>query len=97
MSSARGLTIWIQIHELETEDGTFLDIYIKDNGTGFPEGVLEIINGPVINGSTCVGINNLKRRCTILYGDKFEYEFTSDPGAVVSYIIPYHKREEQVK
>ena len=97
MSSARGLTIWIQIHELETEDGTFLDIYIKDNGTGFPEDVLEIINGPVINGSTCVGINNLKRRCTILYGDKFEYEFTSDTGAVVSYIIPYHKREEQVK
>lgn len=97
MSSARGLTIWIQIHELETEDGTFLDIYIKDNGTGFPEDVLEIINGPVISGSTCVGINNLKRRCTILYGDKFEYGFTSDPGAVVSYIIPYHEREEQVK
>ena len=48
MSSARGLTIWIQIHELETEDGTFLDIYIRDNGTGFPEDVLEIINGPVI-------------------------------------------------
>ena len=97
MSSARGLTIWIQIHELETEDGTFLDIYIRDNGTGFPEDVLEIINGPVISGSACVGINNLKRRCTILYGDKFEYGFTSDPGAVVSYIIPYHKREEQVK
>lgn len=97
MSSARGLTIWIQIHELETEDGTFLDIYIKDNGTGFPEDVLEIINGPVISGSTCVGINNLKRRCMILYGDKFEYGFASDPGAAVSYIIPYHEREEQVK
>ncbi len=92
-SLTRELSILIQIHELETEDGSFLDIYIRDNGEGYPEEVLKIINGSYVENRRCIGINNFKRRCEILYGEKFEYAFGNEPGATTSYIIPWEHKE----
>ena len=91
-SLRKELEILIQIHELETEEGIFLDVYIRDNGQGYPEDVLEMINDVGVAGSRCVGINNLKRRCEILYGEGFEYAFANMPGATASLIFPKETR-----
>lgn len=93
----RELMIFIQIHELRTEEGLYLDVYIRDNGDGFPEDVLEIINADSGQYERCVGINNFKRRCGILYGEGFEYTFGNAPGATVSYILPWKSREKEIE
>lgn len=92
-SAQRELIIQIRIQELTTEDGIFLDLYICDNGEGYPAEVLEMINQPCVKNSRCVGINNLKRRCDILYGKKFEYCFGNDPGAMSNLILPWECSE----
>lgn len=82
------LVVRITIVELETEDGKFLSISIMDNGDGYPEEILKEINKKETENSPGVGINNLKRRCRILYGDKIEYDFYNDGGAVSDLFLP---------
>lgn len=94
LGNAQGeLVLTVVIHELETEEGLFLDVLIRDNGEGYPEEVLEMINGASTVCDRCVGINNLKRRCEILYGKKFEYNFGNSPGAASNMILPWKCRE----
>ncbi len=83
------LIIYISINELETEEELFLDINIRDNGDGYPEKVLEIINGEAVEGSENVGINNIKRRCALLYDNGFECIFSNDGGAVSNLFLPW--------
>lgn len=78
---------------LETEDGECLDLIIRDNGHGYPEDILEEINADPKIGSKSVGINNVKRRCHFLYGEKAEYYFETDGGAVSEIIVPFVKGE----
>ena len=76
---------------LDTENGKFLDIRICDNGKGYPEHVLQEINGEITTEKNSVGILNLKRRCHILYGNKAEYYFYNEDGAVSELILPFRK------
>lgn len=89
-----GSTLHIRVHGeiLETEEGKFLDLRVQDNGKGYPEQILEEINGEARSGGGSVGILNLKRRCRILYGQKAEFYFCNEDGAVSELILP--KREE---
>lgn len=89
------LEIRISAEVLSAEDGCFLDLIIRDNGQGYPEDTLEEINGDCFVGGQCVGINNIKRRCRILYGDKAEYSFTNCEGAQSELIIPERKQEDE--
>ena len=41
-----------------------------------------------------VGINNLKRRCRLLYGDLVQYGFYNEPGAVSDLVLPWRKGME---
>ena len=86
------LIINVAINELETEDGLFLDICVMDNGEGYSEDVLKVINGDAIEGSFCIGINNLKRRCKILYDNWSDYYFMNDGGAVSDIIVPWKEQ-----
>lgn len=88
------LQIEISVDVLETEDGRFLDIRVQDNGAGYPETILQEINDMPKENSVSVGINNLKRRCTLLYKGEAEYYFCNDEGAVSELILP-EKRKMQ--
>lgn len=89
------LEIRITAGYLATEEENFLDLIVQDNGQGYPEAILEEINGDAETGSRSVGINNIKRRCQILYGDKAEYSFDNCEGAFSELIIPERKREDE--
>jgi len=76
------LEIQVTASYLATENGGYLDIIIQDNGQGYPEEILQEINGETVVGKRSVGINNIKRRCDFLYGEKAEYSFVSYQGAL---------------
>lgn len=82
------LFIQISVQLLATEEGAFLDIIISDNGDGYPDNILEEINADAQKGSRSVGINNLKRRCALLYDNRAEYNFFNNAGAVSELILP---------
>lgn len=88
------LVITISVDQLETEEGDFLDIRIHDNGAGYPAAVLGEINEDPVEGSKSVGINNLKRRCWLLYKDRAEYAFYNEDGAVSELVLPKQECEE---
>lgn len=83
-----GLAITVRIYGLETQDGKFVDITVRDNGVGYPLHILEEINADSKEESVSVGINNLKRRCRFLYGGKEEYNFYNSDGAVSEIVLP---------
>ncbi len=87
------LIVYISINDLDTEDGQFLDINIRDNGAGYPEELLEVLNGEPVEGSENVGINNIKRRCKLIYGDEFQCVFDNDGGAVSNLFLPWNTKE----
>jgi len=87
------LNITITINKLDTEDGRFIDICVLDNGMGYDEDVLNIINGDAIEESRCIGINNLKRRCKLLYEGWSDYYFTNDNGAMSDLIVPWREAD----
>lgn len=82
------LEIQITASYLKTEDGDYLDLVVQDNGQGYSDEILEEINGDAAAGRVCVGINNIKRRCGFLYGDRAEYLFENNEGAVSELILP---------
>lgn len=82
------LEIQITAECLETEEGNYLDLIIRDNGHGYPEDIQEEINGDPKVGIRSVGINNIKRRCQFLYGEKAEYRFENEDGAVSELVLP---------
>lgn len=89
------LQIQITASCLFTEDGNFLDIIVQDNGHGYPDEILQEINGAILEGNVSVGINNMKRRCLFLYGDKVEYSFSNYGGALSELIIPERRSENE--
>lgn len=82
------LLIEIQTNLLETENGRYLNLIVKDNGQGYGKEILDEINGQTETGKKNIGINNLKRRCQILYGGKVEFTFYNSNGAVSEMIFP---------
>lgn len=90
-SMQKELVIEISVSQLETEEGRFLDICVRDNGAGYPKKILNEINDEPVEGCVSVGINNLKRRCQILYQSWAEYDFYNDEGAVSELILPWMK------
>lgn len=83
-----GLEIAVRIYGLETQDGKFIDITVRDNGVGYPLHILEEINADSKEESVSVGINNLKRRCLFIYGGREEYNFYNSDGAVSEIVLP---------
>ena len=86
--AASPLEIQITASYLKTEDGDYLDLLVQDNGQGYSDEILDEINGDAAAGTVCVGINNIKRRCGFLYGDRAEYLFENNEGAVSELILP---------
>lgn len=88
------LIIHISASLLETEEGNFLNIRVRDNGNGYDEKILEEINDNLPEGRG-VGIHNLKQRCKILYDNRVEFFFYNDGGAVSEFIMALEERKEE--
>mgnify|MGYP002511836660 FL=1 len=95
------LSIHVQINRLKTEDGReLLNIIIRDFGQGYPDALLPELNRRYHYGINSVGINNIKQRCDILYGEQAEYSFYNMDGAVSELFLPAapeRNREEIVE
>lgn len=83
---------------LNVEGESMMDFTIEDNGKGYPQEILDIINANEFDmetGASAIGIRNVKQRCKLLYGDRAEYTFYNMQGAVSELILPIN--EEGVK
>lgn len=86
------LSIQISIHPLFTDEGNYLNISIQDNGPGFSEDFLQLLNESpdvLMNSGNHVGICNLRQRLQLLYGDKAGVICMNNPlGALAEIILP---------
>lgn len=83
------LLFHIRIIRITDEETEYLQIHLSDNGAGYPEEILNAINRPVngIFDQSNVGINNLKRRMSILYEDNSYMIFFNLPAGGACSII----------
>ncbi|MGI6254594.1 MAG: sensor histidine kinase [Acutalibacter sp.] len=88
----------VKVSATKENGNAFLRIRMQDNGKGYPKDVLEAINKRVKYSfeENHVGINNLKHRLSILYGDQYSFAFYNLPagGACSMISIPLQRKEE---
>lgn len=78
---------WIVDVRVEKMDGRIF-ITIRDNGVGFPEGMLPEDLDELAN-STHVGVYNVYRRLALRYGRKMTFSITSQPGKGTQVLISF--------
>ena len=89
------LEITITAGRFASETELFLEIIVQDNGAGYQEELLEVLNEAPSEQGASVGINNLKRRCEILYDTAAEYAFYNDGGAVSDVFYPWKEEDRK--
>ena len=85
------LEIEVKASVLKSGGEVYMDLAVSDNGPGFSEEVLREINGPFrdIYTEHHVGLNNVKKRMSLIYGDQVMYAFfNTNPGCVSEILIP---------
>ena len=95
----KGMAVFsVKISAVSENDAAYLRIHMQDNGSGYPEDVLNAINQRVSYSfdDNHVGINNLKHRLSILYGENYTFAFYNLPtgGACSVISIPLDRKEE---
>ena len=95
----KGMAVFsVKISAVSENDAAYLRIHMQDNGSGYPEDVLNAINQRVNYSfdDNHVGINNLKHRLSILYGENYTFAFYNLPtgGACSVISIPLDRKEE---
>ena len=95
----KGMAVFsVKISAVSENDAAYLRIHMQDNGSGYPEDVLNAINQRVSYSfdDDHVGINNLKHRLSILYGENYTFAFYNLPtgGACSVISIPLDRKEE---
>lgn len=87
----------VRIDRLEYEGKPRLRIRLSDDGLGYREETLKWLNGSEAPGTFDqyhIGINNLRRRMTILYGCDYELAFFNGPKGGANILISIPAREE---
>lgn len=93
---AGGLQILIKIRILMGEEGRYVNITIMDNGKGFSQEVLEVLNAMDRRlSSEHIGIYNVKQRFSLIYGSECSFMFSNMNGACVDIFIPYREMGEE--
>lgn len=85
------LEIDVKAAVLQSGEDTYVDLAVSDNGSGFPEDVLLEINDPdsPVYAEHHVGLNNVKKRMDLIYGEGVLFAFfNSDRGSVSEILIP---------
>ena len=85
------MKIYIKARLLKSEEGDYVNITISDNGKGFSEEDLFLLNGKDIqNSHEHIGIANVKHRFSIIYNNKSTISFSNQAGgACVEIFIPF--------
>ena len=88
--TGKELRIRLNVKYRKTEEGNYLDITVKDNGPGYPEELLKVINEfkPEEKEGLGIGVINLQSRLRIFYGDKASWYFENQNGAVSELVLP---------
>lgn len=86
----RQLKINIKVVLLVTEEGSFADITVTDNGNGFSEETLETLNFSKIEDDAHIGLSNIKQRLKLIFGETAQVVLsnTLSGGATSEMIIP---------
>ena len=81
----------IRISAARFSDGEkeYLEVIVRDNGEGYSESILDILNDARTEATASIGINNLKRRCEIIYGEILQAAFYNENGAVSDVFYPW--------
>ncbi|REE80166.1 HAMP domain-containing protein [Paenibacillus taihuensis] len=91
------LIVSIQASLLENGDDKFVNITIMDNGAGFSDEMLALLNdsNPYAHVSKDnVGILNVIRRYNMIFLNKCTFLFSTSNGARIDIFIPYRTDEE---
>lgn len=90
----RRLMLEIRAEVLRTDVVNLANIVIKDNGPGFADESLPRLNRVLENsiGDGHIGLNNMARRFSFLYGEGFAITFGNKDGGVVELFIPLNNR-----
>lgn len=88
------LALTVKAEKIKAYENWYFRIYISDNGTGYPQDILEKLNQPIKKfqyHSRHVGIDNLKYRIYLLYGERARLYFYNSPsgGAVTEILLPW--------
>lgn len=87
--SKASYNIHIKVRKLTDEEGEFINITIKDSGSGFEEKVLEKLNHPEERMPTRhIGIYNVRKRFELIYGTSCNFIFSNMNGAYVDIYVP---------
>ncbi len=91
------LVIQISIHSLTTDDGHYLNINIQDNGPGFSEEIIQLLNCASDNTYDFghhIGIYNLRQRLNLLYENSAGLICMNSPlGALTEILLPVTNSE----
>ena len=88
MVSSSRFHIDINIQQIDTQDGAYLNITITDDGRGFSDETLTFLNSGRRHMEHGVGIANVKKRFRFLYGERANLFFSNGKGACVELFIP---------
>ncbi len=97
MAQDGSLNVQIIAKSYEIDGQRLADIIVRDNGPGFPEGVLELFNHgkeKEMDGSY-VGLRNVINRFKVLYGEDLAITFSNNSGAQIE-IMFLIKEEDNV-
>lgn len=92
------LKIEIRVRNLHSEAGSFMNLIVKNNGGGFSDETLRAVNSESINiyDSAHVGLNNIRARLRLMYGDKAVLAFYNQGDeAVVDMLWPFEPPDEE--
>lgn len=99
VNKGRVLSISITADRIEDDGECYTRIHISDNGEGYRPERLEQLNRPVTEfqyHSMQVGVDNIKYRVYLLYGEKAKIYFYNSPtgGAVTEILLPQRDKFE---
>lgn len=91
------LKILVRAQLLENEEEQMVNITIRDNGVGFPQDILEVLNDPKQRLSDeHLGIHNIEQRFSLLFQNGCSFFYSNMDGACVEIFLPYKEEEDFV-
>lgn len=89
------LQIMIKVQVLQVEEGRFLNIAVRDNGTGFSQEQLDVLNRDIVElDENHSGIANLKKRIQLIYQSGYNWYFYNQEGAAMELLLPCGENRE---
>lgn len=86
--SQKELMLLIQVKYMNVGEGEFLVISIKDDGIGYPEEMIPLLNDIGAAEEASIGVYNLKKRIEMIYQKDYSWYFSNQGGASSELVLP---------